>query len=283
MGLLQSVLQSSAKLILAVKFIIATFLWALAAMLIFISVDLYLYPDDLGMGSVMILNIFALGIWYLGLTVSKKLTKSHWPPWIVLGLFVLLLLILLDDLHAAEMILGVAIGVALFCQGWYNKKPPFSDKITAFRPASGYKASIKRLKELAVIFSTPPVKDLAVGDLAIGDLVTSLYQKTEEIYRLTQADASYQLRIANFEDYYLPKALKLLEEYAILSHGPTAHLAISQQLMEKIAALLPGIQKVFAQSLESAFTEAYQSFSADVEVLEQMIKLENLDPEGEII
>ena len=252
-----------------------TFLWGLAAILMLLTVELYLYPDDLGMGTVIIIFIIAFAVWYWAYKLSAKLTRNgHYPVWVVLGLFVTLLLILLEDSHVVEMLLGVVICIGLFCQGWYIKKHPAGVRGGGFRPVSGYQASIKRLRQLALLYTAPHIDAPEMYEL-----VSTLQLITEKIHRLSKDDSNYQLRNANFEDYYLPKALKLLEEYTTLSHGPSTHLATTQALMGKISAVLPSILQVFEQSLDDAYTDAYHSFSTEIEVLEQMIRLENLNPE----
>lgn len=128
--------------------------------------------------------------------------------------------------------------------------------------------SVKRIREL----------NAQIPDAKITGQLNDIEATTGKILRQLEKDSSQLSRCRQFLNYYLPTTIKLLEQYVKLqSQGlRTGNI---DEAMKKIEELLATVQTAFRKQLDSLFASDVVDITADIAVMEQMMKAQGLTDE----
>lgn len=114
-----------------------------------------------------------------------------------------------------------------------------------------------------------------IEDEEISAQLERMEQTASRIYDHVMAHPEKKSNVRRFMDYYLPTVLKLLNQYDRMASLGTGGSNIDAS-KEKIRSMLTTVSAAFDKQLDSLFQDEYMDISAEISVLEQMMKQEGL-------
>ena len=175
------------------------------------------------------------------------------------------------------------IGTAVFSiAAYFVGKALFPDKVEEVEapdpePADPELAALKKERDRAI--SEMRRLNDNIEDEQISAQIDRIEQTTARIFDHVIANPEKKSTVRRFMDYYLPTVLKLLNQYDRMDSLGTGGGNISAA-KEKITNMLTTVSAAFDKQLDSLFQNDYMDISAEVSVLEQMMKQEGLTGNG---
>ena len=120
-----------------------------------------------------------------------------------------------------------------------------------------------------------------IPDAKVTNQLNEIEAITSKIFQQLEADKKEIKRCRQFLNYYLPTTIKLLEQYVKLQ-GQGMRAGNIAEAMEKIEDMLSKIQIAFRKQLDSLFASDVVDITADIAVMEQMMKAQGLTDEKEL-
>lgn len=119
-----------------------------------------------------------------------------------------------------------------------------------------------------------------IPDAKISSLLRDLEDTTRKIFRQLEADKSQVKQCRQFLNYYLPTTIRLLERYVELQDqsGGTGSV---REAMRKIEDMLGKVTSAFRRQLDSLFEKDMVDITAEITVMEQLLKSQGLTGENE--
>ena len=111
--------------------------------------------------------------------------------------------------------------------------------------------------------------------VGISRRIDELEDLTNRIFESVQRDPSKLPQIRRFMNYYLPTTLKLLEQYSVLQHQNLAQGNVANA-MEKIEGMMQTIVLAFSKQLDTLYQKDVMDITAEIQVLEQMMKSQGI-------
>lgn len=115
----------------------------------------------------------------------------------------------------------------------------------------------------------------AIADETLSRRIDELEDLTNRIFESVQRDPSKLPQIRRFMNYYLPTTLKLLEQYSVLQHQNLAQGNVANA-MEKIEGMMQTIVLAFSKQLDTLYQKDVMDITAEIQVLEQMMKSQGI-------
>ena len=119
----------------------------------------------------------------------------------------------------------------------------------------------------------------SIKDEQISADIDRLEDLSAKIFAQVKADPSKLPQIRKFMDYYLPTTLKLLNAYDRMGAQGVSGENIDNT-MQRVESMMGTIVKAFEKQLDMLFGSEAMDISADITVLENMMKREGLSDEG---
>ena len=119
-----------------------------------------------------------------------------------------------------------------------------------------------------------------IPDAKITAQLQDIETTTGKILKQLEKDPAQLSRCRQFLNYYLPTTVKLLEQYVKLQAQGVRDGNIDEA-MGKIEALLATVQAAFRRQLDSLFASEMVDITADIAVMEQMMKAQGLTDESD--
>ena len=115
---------------------------------------------------------------------------------------------------------------------------------------------------------------------AVSNTLRDIESTTAKIFAQLEADKTQVRRCRQFLNYYLPTTIRLLEHYVQLQ-DQGMHTKNISEAMGKIESTLTTIQSAFHKQLDSLFERDVVDITAEITVMEQMLRSQGLagDPE----
>lgn len=133
------------------------------------------------------------------------------------------------------------------------------------------RASVKQIQQL----------NEAIPDAGITAQLNEIASTTGKILQQLERDKSKVRQCRQFLNYYLPTTVKLLEQYVELQSQGVQNGNIAEA-MRRIEGMLVKIQKAFRRQLDSLFASNVVDITADIAVMEQMMRSQGLTDEKEL-
>ncbi len=186
--------------------------------------------------------------------------------WLIYGLF-LPLYTLRHILSAAALSMAMYI---LMCYVFPGRTVTVEQKIQTGDDAldqqlNGAKALLRKLREA----------NDAIPDEAISAQLDRMEEVGLKILNRVAEKPSEADHVRRFMNYYLPTAEKLLTAYSRLQHAGVAGEQVSGT-MKRVEDSLGMIVTAFEKQLDSLYKDEYLDITTDIEVLETMMKSDNL-------
>ena len=118
-------------------------------------------------------------------------------------------------------------------------------------------------------------------DIPVSDRIDEIENLTAKIFRVVEENPDKEPQIKSFMSYYLPTTLKLLRTYSSLERQGIEGDNIDAA-KEDIERILDTLVKGFAGQLDRLFQNEVIDISTDIEVLETMMKRDDLTGESGI-
>jgi len=115
----------------------------------------------------------------------------------------------------------------------------------------------------------------AIADETLSRRIDELEDLTNRIFESVQRDPSKLPQIRRFMNYYLPTTLKLLEQYSVLQHQNLAQGNVADAL-KKIEGMMQTIVLAFSKQLDTLYQKDVMDITAEIQVLEQMMKSQGI-------
>lgn len=115
----------------------------------------------------------------------------------------------------------------------------------------------------------------AIADETLSRRIDELEDLTNRIFESVQRDPAKLPQIRRFMNYYLPTTLKLLEQYSVLQHQSLAKGNVSEA-MKKIEDMMKTIVLAFSKQLDTLYQKDVMDITAEIQVLEQMMKSQGI-------
>jgi len=257
--------------------VIVFWVWLISGAM-FIMGGSLLDDSDAPLGS----TLLALAIGSVLLYAGKKLHKKYrlsFKIYLVVAIFVFLSTLGPSNLTVGTFVFGTIASFAFVAQGvWFYKKGAINSTTVSITPQTNLnlppintglppaRQHIQRLIHLQTVFKNP----------LLSDQISYLRTSGHQILDFIDANPNQAHKADTFKEYYLPKAVQLLEKYAELSQKTIKSENI-QEAMHKITTSLNNIEKVFAHCLNSLYSDITQDIDMDLDVLEQMMDLDGVD------
>jgi len=121
------------------------------------------------------------------------------------------------------------------------------------------------------------IRDLndRIADVAVSERISKIEDITAKIFKIVQDKPEKLPQIKSFMSYYLPTTLKLLDSYATFEKQGIQGENIDAA-RHNIEGILDTLVKGFSQQLDQLFTADNLDISADIDVLETMMKKDGL-------
>ena len=115
----------------------------------------------------------------------------------------------------------------------------------------------------------------AIPDEEMSDKISRLEAVSAKIFEQAKADPDKLPRMRKFMDYYLPTSLKLLETYAELDAQGVEGENITES-KRRIEQTMDTLVHAFETQLDQLFQEDALDVSADIDVMENMLRADGL-------
>ncbi len=115
-----------------------------------------------------------------------------------------------------------------------------------------------------------------IEDQKLSDQIDSFVEITKSILQTVMDKPKKVTEIRKFLNYYLPTCINLLNHYADFEKQKMKSSQVKES-MDKIASMMEPIETAFKKQLDSLFDNEALDISADITVLESMLKQEGLD------
>lgn len=117
-----------------------------------------------------------------------------------------------------------------------------------------------------------------IPDKRISEQLVDIESTTAKIFARLETDKTQITQCRQFLNYYLPTTIKLLEQYVVLQNQG-ARAGNIAEAMEKIEGMIGKIQSAFRKQLDGLFASNTVDISAEITVMEQMMKTQGLTEE----
>lgn len=115
----------------------------------------------------------------------------------------------------------------------------------------------------------------AIPDEEMSDKIDRLEAVSAKIFEQAKTDPDKLPRMRKFMDYYLPTSLKLLQTYAELDAQGVEGANISES-KRRIEETMDTLVHAFETQLDQLFQEDALDVSADIDVMENMLRADGL-------
>ena len=126
----------------------------------------------------------------------------------------------------------------------------------------------------AILDALRSVND-AIPDEEMSDKISRLEAVSAKIFDKAKSDPDKLPRMRKFMDYYLPTSLKLLQTYAELDAQGVEGENISES-KRRIEQTMDTLVHAFETQLDQLFQEDAMDVSADIDVMENMLRADGL-------
>lgn len=133
-------------------------------------------------------------------------------------------------------------------------------------PSDEYDVWLRKIKEA----------NQKIDDSAVTLCVNRIHLYTEKIFEFIRVHPEDVGQIRTFMNYYLPMTLKLLQSYDMLEEAGVAgeNMRTTKKNIEETLETLAG---AYRQQLDNLYSAQAMDISADIDVLEQMLRRDGLD------
>lgn len=119
-----------------------------------------------------------------------------------------------------------------------------------------------------------------IPDAKISNLLRELEDTTKKIFAQLEADKSQVKECRQFLNYYLPTTIHLLERYVELQDQGSGTGSV-REAMRKIEETLTTVNSAFRRQLDHLFEKDVVDITAEITVMEQLLKSQGLTGENE--
>lgn len=119
-----------------------------------------------------------------------------------------------------------------------------------------------------------------IPDAKISSLLRELEDTTKKIFHQLEADKTQVKQCRQFLSYYLPTTIHLLERYVELQDQGSGTGSV-REAMRKIEETLSTVNSAFRRQLDSLFEKDVVDITADITVMEQLLKSQGLTGEND--
>ena len=117
----------------------------------------------------------------------------------------------------------------------------------------------------------------AIPDKALSESLDAIEMLTQKIFAQVEKEPDKLPKIRRMMDYYLPTTLKLVRKYAELQNE--AALPSVHTMLQEIAGTVKTVETAFRRQLDSLYEHDVIDITADVQVMEQMLRAQGLSGE----
>jgi len=261
-------------------------LWFISGAMFIMAGSFISEGDQAWVASAGVGVVLCVSFWYAGRKLQNKFKTGFQVCYAVAVCLFLFMLIMIPEFNAVEIVCGIAAALAFAGYGiWMDKKghkftteepeqlppfskpqlapPPFSQKVTN-QPLE--RQFLQRLANLNNIVKNTQIKNQISVLHASGTQILD--------FAFTNPEQAHEAVV--FKEYYLPKTVQLLEQYAMFSQKAVKSENMVES-MEKIASAVDNMEKIFKHCLNKMYGDLTQDISADIDALEQMMSLECIE------
>lgn len=119
-----------------------------------------------------------------------------------------------------------------------------------------------------------------IPDAKISSLLRELEDTTKKIFHQLETDKAQVKQCRQFLSYYLPTTIHLLERYVELQDQGSGTGSV-REAMRKIEETLSTVNSAFRRQLDSLFEKDVVDITADITVMEQLLKSQGLTGEND--
>ena len=119
-----------------------------------------------------------------------------------------------------------------------------------------------------------------IPDAKISSLLRDLEDTTRKIFHQLEADKAQVKQCRQFLNYYLPTTIHLLERYVELQDQGSGTGSV-REAMRKIEETLSTVNSAFRRQLDNLFEKDVVDITAEITVMEQLLKSQGLTGENE--
>lgn len=172
---------------------------------------------------------------------------------------------------ALASVCAFLVGRAFFPDRWTEVQAPDP------APADPEEAALRQERERAA----GELRRLneSIEDAEISQRLSHLEETCGKIFDQVIANPDKRPVVRRFLDYYLPTTLKLLNQYDRMDQLGAGGENVSAA-KERVRSALGSVSGAFDKQLDALFQDDYMDISAEITVLEQMLRQEGLTEDG---
>jgi len=203
--------------------------------------------------------------------VKKTIVKPSAVPILGIGGVWLIYCLFLPLYRPWHLLFPALTSVAAF----FVLKKLFPGKTVTVKVSSGNPDLDAMTEEGERAISKMRALNDAIADETLSRRIDELEDLTNRIFESVQRDPAKLPQIRRFMNYYLPTTLKLLEQYSVLQHQSLAKGNVSEA-MKKIEDMMKTIVLAFSKQLDTLYQKDVMDITAEIQVLEQMMKSQGI-------
>lgn len=200
-------------------------------------------------------------------TIKRPSAVPIWgvgAAWLLYGLF-------LPLYRPWHLVFPMMISVAVF----FVLKRLFPGKTVTVRVPTGNEELDAMMEQGESALSQLQELNDAIADVALSRQIDELKSLTEKIFESVRRSPEKIGQIRRFMNYYLPVTLKLLQQYSLLQHQSTGE-GNAAEAMRKINEMMHTVVLAFRKQLDTLYQKDVMDITAEIQVLEQMMKAQGI-------
>ncbi len=203
--------------------------------------------------------------------MTKTIVKSSAVPVLGLGGAWLLYCLFFPLYRPWHLIFPLAISMAAF----FVLKKLFPGKTVTVKVSSGNPDLDTMITEGEAAVAKMRQLNEAIPDETMSAQIDELESLSSKIFDSVQRSPEKLPQIRRFMNYYLPTTLKLLEQYSVLQHQASDSGNVSEA-MGKIEDMMQTVVVAFRKQHDTLYQKDVMDITAEVQVLEQMMKAQGI-------
>ena len=203
--------------------------------------------------------------------MKKTIVKPSAVPILGIGGAWLLYCLVMPLYRPWHLLFPAALSVAAF----FVLKKLFPGKTVTVKVSSGNPDLDAMTEESEQAIAKMRALNDAIADETLSRRIDELEDLTSRIFESVQRDPSKLPQIRRFMSYYLPTTIKLLEQYSVLQHQSLSKGNVAEA-MGKIEGMMQTIVVAFSKQLDTLYQKDVMDITAEIQVLEQMMKSQGI-------
>lgn len=203
--------------------------------------------------------------------MTKTIVKPSAVPILGIGGVWLIYCLFLPLYRPWHLVFPLAASLAAF----FVLKKLFPGKTVTVKVSSGNPDLDTMMDEGERAVAKMRALNEAIPDEKLSSQIDELEELSGKIFESVQRSPEKLPQIRRFMNYYLPTTIRLLEQYSVLQHQRMQQGNVAAA-MQKIEDMMQTVVVAFRKQLDTLYQKDVMDITAEIQVLEQMMKAQGI-------